>query len=137
MSAPCTYDYAVIRVVPRVERGEFVNVGVIVSCPARRLLHAAIELDPARVRALDPSLDLDHVARHLAVYPRICAGGDAAGEIGRLPARERFRWLTAERSTVIQCSPVHTGQCAEDEDIVTHLMQRMVRPPLPQGDVAP
>ena len=137
MPAPCTYDYAVIRVVPRVERGEFVNVGVIVSCPARRLLHAAIALDAARVRALDPSLDLEHVARHLAAIPRICAGGDDAGPIGRLPARERFRWLTAERSTVIQCSPVHTGQCAEDEDIVARLMQRMVHSPPSPGETPP
>jgi hypothetical protein len=125
----CTYDYAVIRVVPRVERGEFVNVGVIVSCPGRRLLQARIELDRARVAALDPTLDLDHVARHLAAIPRICEGGDDAGPIGRLPPRERFRWLTAERSTVIQCSPVHTGQCAPDEDVVERLLDRMVRAP--------
>jgi hypothetical protein len=125
----CTYDYAVIRVVPRVERGEFVNVGVIVSCPDRRLLQARIELDRARVAALDPTLDLDHVARHLAAIPRICEGGDDAGPIGRLPPRERFRWLTAERSTVIQCSPVHTGQCAPDEDVVERLLDRMVRAP--------
>lgn len=128
MPADCTYDYAVIRVVPRVERGEFVNVGVIVSCPARKLLVARVELDRARVAALDPTLDLDHVARHLDAIPRICAGGEPAGPIGRLTARERFRWLTAERSTVIQCSPVHTGQCTADEDVVERLLDGMVRP---------
>lgn len=134
MPARCTYDYAVIRLVPRVERGEFVNVGVIVSCPARKLLAAAIELDAARALALDPTLDLEHVGRHLAAIPRICAGGADAGPIGQLAPRERFRWLTAERSTVIQCSPVHTGQCVEDEDIVARLMERMVRRASPPGE---
>ena len=127
MPERCTYDYAVIRVVPRVERGESVNVGVIVSCPARKLLDARIELDAARVRALDASIDVDALARHLATSPLICAGGEAAGPIGRLPPRERFHWLTAPRSTIIQCSPVHTGQCSEGEDIVERLLDAMVR----------
>jgi hypothetical protein len=126
---PFTYDYAVIRVVPRVERAEFVNVGVIVSCPGRDLLEARIELDEQRLAALDPSIDLAHVARHLAVIPLICAGGDGAGPIGRLPARERFHWLTAVRSTIIQCSPVHTGQCSASEDVLERLLDTMVRPP--------
>jgi hypothetical protein len=130
---PCTYDYAVFRVVPRVVRGEFVNVGVIVSCPARGLLEARVELDTARVAALDATLDLDLVARHLEAMRRVCIGGDDAGPIGRLPPRERFRWLTAERSTIIQCSPVHTGQCAPDEDVVEHLLARMVRAPHAPG----
>src|SRR3954463_12789638 len=90
-----TYDYAVIRVVPRVEREEFVNVGVILSCPALKLLDARIELDRARVAALDPTLDLDDLERHLDTIPRICRGGSDAGTIGALPPRERFRWLTA------------------------------------------
>jgi hypothetical protein len=119
----------VIRVVPRVERAEFVNVGVIVSCPALGLLDARIELDAARVHALDPRLDLDLLAKHLATIPLICAGGDAAGPIGRLAPRERFHWLTAPRSTIIQCSPVHTGQCREGEDVLEHLLDRMVRVP--------
>jgi len=125
----CTYDYAVIRVVPRVERGESVNVGVIVSCPARGLLDARIELDAARVRALDASADLDAIAKHLATIPLICAGGEAAGPIGRLAPRERFHWLTAPRSTIIQCSPVHTGQCQEGEDVIERLLETMVRMP--------
>jgi hypothetical protein len=125
----CTYDYAVIRVVPRVERGESVNVGVIVSCPARGLLDARIELDGARVRALDASADLDAIAKHLATIPLICAGGEAAGPIGRLAPRERFHWLTAPRSTIIQCSPVHTGQCREGEDVIERLLETMVRVP--------
>jgi hypothetical protein len=125
---PCTYDYAVIRVVPRVEREEFVNVGVILSCPAQGdLLDARIELDAARLHALDPTLDLDDLTRHLDAIPRICRGGDDAGPIGRLPARERFRWLTAVRSTMIQCSPVHTGRCDEAAVTIDALMDRMVR----------
>ena len=106
----CSYDHAVIRVVPRVEREEFVNVGVIVSCPALAFLAARIELDESRVLALDPALDLAAIREHLATIPLVCAGGDAAGPIGRLPMRERFHWLTAARSTIIQTSPVHTGQ---------------------------
>ena len=129
MPERCTYDYAVIRVVPRVERGESVNVGVIVSCPARGLLDARIELDAARVRALDASADLDAIAKHLATIPLICAGGEAAGPIGRLAPRERFHWLTAPRSTIIQCSPVHTGQCQEGEDVIERLLDTMVRMP--------
>lgn len=129
MPERCTYDYAVIRVVPRVERGESVNVGVIVSCPARGLLDARIELDGARVRALDASADLDAIAKHLATIPLICAGGEAAGPIGRLAPRERFHWLTAPRSTIIQCSPVHTGQCREGEDVIERLLETMVRVP--------
>ena len=129
MPEPCTYDYAVIRVVPRVERAEFVNVGVIVSCPALGVLDARIELDRARLNALDASLDLDDLARHLATIPLVCAGGDAAGPIGRLAPRERFHWLTAPRSTMIQCSPVHTGQCREGEDVLGRLLDTMVRAP--------
>jgi len=126
---PSTYDYAVIRVVPRVEREEFVNVGVIVSCPAHGFLAARIELDAARVRALDPALDVDALREHLATIPRICAGGADAGPLGRLSPRERFRWLTAPRSTVIQCSPAHTGQCEDPAALLEHLVATMVRTP--------
>ena len=126
---PSTYDYAVIRVVPRVEREEFVNVGVIVSCPAHGFLTARIELDVARVRALDPALDVEALRTHLATIPRICAGGEDAGPLGRLSPRERFRWLTAPRSTLIQCSPAHTGQCDDPEALVAHLLATMVRTP--------
>lgn len=133
MRNPCTYDYAVIRVVPRVEREEFVNVGVILSCPALQRLEARVELDPARLMALDPALDLESLERHLATIPMICAGGDAAGPIGRLPARERFRWLTSVRSTMIQCSAVHTGRCDEQHVTVERLLDTMVRLPQPKG----
>lgn len=119
-----TYDYAVIRVVPRVEREEFVNAGVILSCPVAKFLEARIELDAARVVALDPGVDLDMVSAYLAAIPAICAG---AGPIGALLPRARFHWLTAQRSSIIQTSPVHTGRCGDPHAALEHLMMRMVR----------
>jgi hypothetical protein len=122
-----TYDYAVVRVVPRVERGEFVNAGIILSCDVERILQAGIELDERALRALDPHVDMDLVANTLATIPRICAGGEGAGDIGKLSTRERFHWLVAPRSTIVQMSPVHTGQCADIAVALAHLMQTMVR----------
>ena len=127
MHAARSYDYAVIRVVPRVERQEFVNAGVIVWCREQDLLEARIDLDEARLRALDPSVDLDAVRRHLASIARICAGGADAGELGKLSKRERFDWLVAPRSTIIQTSPVHTGRCADMSATLEHLLETMVR----------
>jgi DUF3037 family protein len=121
------YDYAVIRVVPKVEREEFINVGVILSCPQRSFLEAAIELNESRVLALDPSLDLELVKTHLATIPKICRGGDDAGPIGQLSQRERFYWLVAPRSTIIQTSPVHTGRCADPAAVLRHLVATMVK----------
>jgi len=122
-----TYDYAIVRVVPRVERGEFVNAGIILSCDVGRILEARIELDEAALLALDAHVDLDLVRRTLAAIPAVCAGGAEAGAIGRLSARERFHWLVSPKSTIVQTSPVHTGQCAGLEQALEHLMQRMVR----------
>ena len=127
MRAHDSYDYAVIRVVPRVERGEFMNVGVIVSCEKTGYLKAAVELDEARLRALDPLVDLATLRRHLEAMQRICAGGPDAGPIGLLPQRARFHWLTARRSAIIQTSTVHMGRCGDMDAIVEHLMDRMVR----------
>lgn len=124
-----TYDYALIRVVPRVERGEFLNAGVVLSAKSGDFLHARVELDEARLLALAPGLDLDAVRRHLAAFPAICAGGAEAGPIGRLPKRERFHWLTAPRSTMIQTSPVHTGRCSDAATMLEHLLTTMVRVP--------
>ena len=121
------YDYAVIRVVPRVEREEFINVGVILSCEASRYLEARIELDEARLRALAPQLDIESVNRHLQAISAICRGGADTGPIGLLPPRARFHWLTAKRSSILQTSPVHTGKCGDMHAIMEHLMQRMVR----------
>jgi hypothetical protein len=122
-----TYDYAIVRVVPRVERGEFVNAGVILSCAATRFLAAAIDLDEAALRALAPDVELDGIRTALAAIPRACAGGAAAGAIGRLSVRERFHWLVAPRSTSVQTSPVHTGLCSDPAAALQHLMQRVVR----------
>ena len=132
----CTYDYAVIRVVPRVEREEFVNAGVIVSCPERGFLEATIELDRARVMALDPSIDLEALDAHLAAIPAICAGGETSGVIGRLSQKERFRWLTAPRSTIVQTSPAHAGRCDDPAALLEHLLATMVRPAGPAREPA-
>lgn len=123
----CSYDYAVIRVVPRVDREEFVNVGVIISCPAKDFLEARIELDEARLLAFAPRIDMDAVRAHLASIPRICAGGPEAGPIGQLTPRERFYWLVAPRSTIIQTSRVHTGRCTDPVPVSERLLDRMVR----------
>jgi hypothetical protein len=131
--APCSYDYAIIRVVPRVEREEFVNAGVIVSCPALEYLAARIELDEARLLALDPTVDLESVRENLASIPAICAGGNGSGPIGRLTPRERFHWLVAPRSTIIQTSSVHTGRSDEPSLVLERLLQKMVRPRTPEN----
>jgi hypothetical protein len=124
-----TYDYAVIRVVPRVDREEFINVGVIVACQDSGFLEARIELNEARLRALDSNVDIVTIRGHLETIPAICAGGKAAGPLGSLSRRERFDWLTAPRSALIQTSPVHTGRCSDAGDVIEHLMQTMVRTP--------
>ena len=120
------YDYAVVRVVPKVDREEFINAGVIVSCPELSFLEARINLDESRLLALDPNIDLDLVKKHLASIPKICRGGDDAGSIGQLPQRQRFHWLVAPRSTIIQTSPVHTGRCGNPAAALDHLVATMV-----------
>ena len=120
------YDYAVIRVVPKVEREEFINAGVILSCPEVSFLEALIKLNESRLRALDPSLDLETVKMHLDTIPKICRGGNDAGPIGQLTQRERFYWLVAPRSTIIQTSPVHTGRCSDPAAALRHLVATMV-----------
>ncbi|MGH8138737.1 MAG: DUF3037 domain-containing protein [Steroidobacteraceae bacterium] len=122
-----SYDYAIVRVVPRVEREEFVNAGAIVSCPGREFLEARIDLDERRLSALDPALDIELIRTHLASIPVICAGGNQAGPIGRLSRRERFDWLVAPRSTTIQTSAVHTGRCVDPDGLLEHLLKTMVR----------
>jgi len=120
------YDYAVVRVVPKVDREEFINAGVIVSCPDLSFLEARIKLNESRLLALDPNVDLYLVRKHLAAIPIICRGGNAAGSIGQLPQRQRFHWLVAPRSTVIQTSPVHTGRCNDPAAVLEHLLATMV-----------
>ena len=123
-----SFEYAVVRVVPRVEREEFLNAGVILYCRSLRFLDARVALDRARLQALSPdaALDLDTIERGLAMIPRICAGDPAAGPIAALDQAERFRWLCATRSTVNQVSPVHAGLCDDPAVMLDHLMKKMV-----------
>lgn len=111
MPERASFDYAIVRVVPHVEREEFINVGVIVFCRTKRFLDARIKLDEQRLTALCPDVDVKQVQEHLALIPTTCAGGDDAGPIGQLPQAERFHWLVSPRSTVIQVSSVHCGLC--------------------------
>lgn len=129
MHDPCAYDYTLIRVVPHVERGECINAGVLVCSTARQFLKARIELDEARLRALDPAADLATVEAALQAFVRISEGGPQAGPIGALALRARFDWLVAPRSTIIQTSPVHSGRCDDLEAAMERLLQRMVRRP--------
>ena len=112
---------------PRVERGEAINVGVILSCPDRDFLAARIELDEARIRALDAGFDVETARAHLDAIPRICRGGPEAGALGELPARARFHWLVAPRSTVIQVSPVHSGRTDDPTAALERLVETLVR----------
>jgi hypothetical protein len=123
---PASFDYAVVRVVPRVERGEFINAGVIVFCLEKRHLDARIRLDEARLKALWPDVDLALVREHLSAIPRICAGDPSAGPIACLSERERFHWLVAPRSTIIQTSPTHTGLCDSTEGLVDGLEKQFL-----------
>jgi hypothetical protein len=125
--AEYTYDYAIIRMVPRVDRGEQINVGVIVSCPDANFLDARIDLDEALLLAIDPLVDLATVRAHLAVIPAVCRGGAEAGPIGALEPRARFRWLVSPRSTIIQPSAVHTGRTHDPQGCLEQLMDRAVR----------
>jgi len=129
MPARSSFDYAVIRVVPRVEREEFVNAGVILFCLEKDFLQARVEIDEPRLQALWPEIDIELVRQHLEAIPRICAGAPDAGPIGRLSLRERFHWLVAPRSTMIQISPVHTGLCEHPERALDDLFHKAVRLP--------
>ncbi|MFT3697865.1 MAG: DUF3037 domain-containing protein [Kofleriaceae bacterium] len=122
-----SFDWALIRVVPRVERGECVNAGAIVACATKRYLGARVLLNAAKVRALDPAIDLEELEAALATIPRIAAGDPTAGPIAALPHGERFHWLTAPRSAVVQTSPVHTGICDDPEAALADLIERLVK----------
>ena len=122
-----TFDYAIVRVVPRVERGELINVGIILACATQRFLAATIALDVARLRALDPAIDVAEIEAALAAIPLIAAGDPRGGPIAALPTGERFHWLVAPRSAVIQTSPVHTGLCRDPMVALAELVDRLVR----------
>jgi hypothetical protein len=120
-----SFDYAVLRVVPRVDREEFINAGVIVFCAEQPFLGARVHFDEARLKALWPALDLELVRQHLEAVPRICSGDPSAGPIARLAPRERFHWLVAPRSTIIQVSPVHSGLCETPVEILDRLLRQL------------
>ena len=121
------FEYTVVRIVPHVEREEFVNAGVILFCRPLRFLDCRIELDEARLLALAPDCDIAAVSSQLALVPAICAGGIGAGDLAGLDQPERFRWLAAPRSTVIQVSPVHNGLCTDPQAALGDLFERLVR----------
>jgi hypothetical protein len=121
------FEYALVRVVPRVERGEQLNAGVLVYCRPAGLLRAEIRLDAERLLALDPEADVDAVRRALAAVAAVCAGGGAAGHAAGDDPGRRFRWLTAPRSTVVQPGPVHCGLTAEPEGEAARLLEQLVR----------
>jgi Protein of unknown function (DUF3037) len=121
------FQYAIIRVVPRVERGECLNAGVVMLCRPRRFLAAKVGLDEARLRAMAPDADPATILPHLAAIERIAAGDPSAGPIAVLTAAERFHWLVAPSSTVIQPSEVHTGLCEDPAEELEHLYERLVQ----------
>jgi hypothetical protein len=122
----CTFDYAAIRLVPHVEREEFFNVGVILSCPEHNFLEARIYLDEGKLKCFAPETEAETVRHYLDIIPKICAGDAAAGLIGRLKQRERFYWLTAQRSTIVQSSPVHTGLTSDAAKTLERLFEKLV-----------
>ena len=129
MTMPAPYDYAVVRVMPRVERGEFTNVGVIVFARTRGFLACRLD-EPARVatrvRALAPTVDVEALHRHLGALASVCAGSPSAGPIAALPAPERFHWLITPRSAMIQCATAHAGVCDDAAATLDHLFAKLV-----------
>lgn len=120
------FEYAVIRVVPCVDREEFLNVGVILYCASKGFLQTVYTLPPARLQAFAATLDVEELQERLRAFECICAGGKNGGTIGQLPLASRFRWLTATRSTVVQTSPVHPGLCADPQETINKLHAQLV-----------
>lgn len=127
MSDRHVFEYALLRVVPRIERGECVNAGVLVYCRPKSFVAARTHLDEARLLALDPKADLSGVRAALRAVEGVCVGGDAAGQAARDDAGRRFRWLIAPRSTIVQPGPVHTGLTADPAAEVERLLELLVR----------
>ena len=120
------YEYAVIRIVPRVEREEFLNVGIILYCSKQGFLQAKYQLDKERLAVFSNSLEYEDLEKYLQTWERICTGGKTAGPIGILPIASRFRWLTATRSTIVQTSKVHPGFCSDAQETLNHLYSQLV-----------
>ncbi|SFS90061.1 DUF3037 domain-containing protein [Sphingobacterium wenxiniae] len=126
MNERTVYEYAVVRVVPRVEREEFVNVGVALYCKKKKYAQVKIYVDEAKCRALYPEIDLELIKKHLDSFQYICVGDKRGGKLAALELPERFRWLTAKRSTLIQCSVTHPGLCVEPEETLQELFDKLV-----------
>ena len=122
------FQYAIFRVVPRIERGECFNAGVVVFCRPRRFLAARVALDERRLAALDPEADAAVLRAHLDAFVGVAAGAEDAGPIARLDQSDRFHWLVAPSSTVLQPSPVHTGLCEEPAEVLDRLFRDLVLP---------
>ena len=120
------FEYAVIRVVPKVEREEFLNVGVIVYCAKQKFLQTKFNVDKERLCSFSQKTDIEMLKEYLNGFDQVCKGSPAAGEIGKLPIAERFRWLTATRSTVVQTSKVHPGLCDDAGEILEKLFEELV-----------
>ena len=120
------FEYAIIRVVPRVEREEFLNVGVILYCASQGFLQTQYALNENRLRAFSPDIDLAEIEERLQSFTQICAGRRTGGTIGQLPISGRFRWLTATRSTVVQTSAVHPGLCDDAAETLARLLRELV-----------
>ncbi|HEY0707214.1 MAG TPA: DUF3037 domain-containing protein [Polyangia bacterium] len=129
MPARVAYSYAILRVMPRVERDEFINAGAIVHCPERRYLGAAVALDESRLLQLFPGADLPAINRHLHAITALCAGDRTAGPLATLPVSERFHWAVAPRSTMVQPSPLHSGLTEDPAVALAHILDTMVRLP--------
>jgi hypothetical protein len=121
------FEYAIVRVIPRVERGETINAGIVLMSRARRYLGARVELDEAALAALAPDCDPEIVREHLDLVVRIAEGDTTAGPIAALPGPERFHWLVSPSSTIIQPSPVHTGLTTDPAETLDHLFRTLVR----------
>jgi len=120
------FEYAVIRIVPQVEREEFMNAGVVLYCAKQKFLQMEFTVGETRLAAFAPLLNIAEVKEYLCAFQRICKGGGLGGEIGKLPMAERFRWLTATRSTVVQTSKVHPGFCDDAAQMLQHLFTQLV-----------
>ena len=120
------FEYAVIRVVPKVEREEFINTGIILYCSKLKFLRAVYCLNPERIRSLNPDLNINDLEKNLQAFVKICKGTKDSGPIGQLDAPSRFRWLTATRSTVLQTSKVHPGFCTDPLETITKLEKDLV-----------
>lgn len=120
------FEYAIVRIVPQVEREEFANVGVVLYCAGQKFLQVKYTLDKQRLSAFSGKLDIAETEEYLKAFERICAGSNDSGPIGKLPIAERFRWLTATRSTVVQTSKVHPGLCDSAGEMLERLFRQMV-----------